>query len=943
MIGKKFKLSEEDTIQIISKVTGQAQGMFLYAKVVLDNLASQTSKRLVQQEMQTENFPQGLNEAYERVVARVLDGTARAQKQAAREMLGLIVCAERPLMWREIQSKVCIDLASESADIDLQLSPSSCKHFCSSLVEADSTDGLETDPDSKILLVHDSARIMEIRGSDIRQHTVTGYYGFLDYAAACWWKHAIKMADDHRSLNKIFLDETFESIARAMNSYRTPEASQKDERHSAENIESFLLQMTQDEWEWEAQFKMQDRVHKIRTVIERLLEHHGHEEAYLPLVPLYGVLRYKCSKPWCRWFFYGFDALEAREHHLREHERPFRCLVKACYGSDIGFATESELNRHDKRFHCGPTVGFPSLKNSKEKTESLHDAIENDDLLTVKSLVSQGADVNKRRYPTGMTPLQLTIHKGNIAICQYLLDSGTDINRRMLGPSRLTALHLAAQANDADITYLILCHPEVDPSALDSNLRTPFDLASLLGARNALSAFVAKWPPLKGIALLGSSAMPRLDEDWSAVSMYSSVALIISLIRDSSSDLDAVRKRLGQPPLSYLIEHNLVELVEPLLSTGRVDLSQSSHSAISVIDQAISTENPEIVSLIMSQFSDKLLDQSPADLYTLLMAAEQCNETVKSALFHPQLPVWKDSSPLHIATCLCSVHRTRELLRAGSDPNACLGRFRPQWASSTSFRVVSEETFKETSRCLKRPLIIAFFQAAGSEHNRPGYLEIARLLLDSRKIELATLSQEERVCLLAMVAVTFPYVTARFRDLLSQLVRLGFSLPWAAIRCGNNANTVPYLAVPGLWTQIFGVIKVGNVHLRATQSAGAFLEAVQGNYHFARWVLAHGGKKAGKWRFEDAELDVLLQLAERRNDVQFLRGLFRVGLGKGECFLRAVRQGRGKLLDLILQTGQNMLYTKRKGGLSLMEIGLSEGDGEIVKRLREEELKRIQV
>ncbi|RYP40562.1 hypothetical protein DL767_001562 [Monosporascus sp. MG133] len=529
-IGKKFKLSEEDTVKIISKVTGQAEGMFLYAKVVLDNLASQTSKRLVQQEMQAENFPQGLNEA------------------------------------------------------------------------------------------------MEIRASEIRQHTVTGYYGFLDYAAASWWKHAIKMAGDHLSLNKSFLDETFETIAGAMNSYRTPEASEKDEPCSAENIESLLARMTQDEWEWEAQFKMQDRVHKIRTVTERLLEHHGHEEAYLLLVPLYGALRYKCSRPWCRWFFYGFDAFETREDHLREHERPFRCLVEACYGSDIGFATESGLNMHDRRFHCEPTVDFPSLRPPKVKTESLHDAIEKDDLLTVKSLVSQGTDMNKRRYPTGMTPLQFAIHKGNVAICQYLLDSGTDINRPMLGSSRLTALHLAVQVDDADITYLLLCHPEVDPSALDSNFRTPFDLASLLVARNALSAFTTRWPPLKGIALLRSSAMPRLDEDWSAMSMYSNVALIMSLIRDSSSDLNAVQERLGQPPLSYLIEHSSVELVEALLSTGRVDLSQSSRSAISTIKQAISAQNPQMVWLVMSQFSDELLDQSPADSYALLTAVERSSQ-----------------------------------------------------------------------------------------------------------------------------------------------------------------------------------------------------------------------------------------------------------------------------------------------------------------------------
>ncbi|RYP45906.1 hypothetical protein DL768_007810 [Monosporascus sp. mg162] len=944
-ISKKFKLREEDTVQIISRVTGQAEGMFLYAKIVLDNLASQTSKRLVQQEMQTENFPQGLNEAYERVVARVLDGTPRPQKQAAREMLGLIVCAERPLMWREIQSKFCIDLASESADVDLQLSPSSCKHFCSSLVEADSTSGLETDPDSKILLVHDSARIMEIRASDIRQHTITGYYGFLDYAGACWWKHAIKMAGDHRSLNKSLLDETFETIARAMNSYRTPEASEKGERYSAENIESFLPRMTQDEWEWEAQFKMQDRVHKIRTVIERLVEHHGHEEAYLPLVPLYGALRYKCSKPWCRWFFYGFDALEAREEHLREHERPFRCLVEGCYGSDIGFATESGLNRHDRRFHCGPTVDFPSLRPSKEKTDSLHDAIEKDDLLTVKSLVSQGTDMNKRRYPTGMTPLQLAIHKGNIAICQYLLDSGTDINRPMLGSSRFTVLHLAVQVDDADITYPLLCQPEVDPSALDSNFRTPFDLATLLGARNALSAFVAKWPPLKDIALLESSAMPKLDEDWSAMSMYSSVALIMSLVQDSSSDLNAVQETLGQSPLSCLVEHNMVELVEELLSTGRVDLRQSSRNAISTIKQAISTQNPQMVSLIMSQFSDKLLDQSPADLYALLMAAGRSNEAVRSALFHPQLPAWKDSSPLHITTCLCSVDLTRELLRAGSDPNVCLGRFRPRWvnwASGASFDVSSENAFREASRCLKRPLIIAFFLAALSENRRPGYLEIAQLLLGCEDMDLPCLSQEERLCLLAMVAVTVPHydATVEFRSILFQLARLGFSLPRAAIRCGNNPKTGPYLALPALSPHNFGVTEVENIRWLAIRAAGAFLEAIQGNYPFARWMLVYGGSEAGNLEFGDAELDALLRLAERRNDVGFLEELYRLGLDKDESFLRAVRQGRGKLLDLLLQTGQ-ILLLECKNGRSLMGIGLSEGNREVVERLIEERRKLL--
>jgi hypothetical protein len=98
---------------------------------------------------------------YERVVKRVLDEPIAAQAQAAKDILGLIICAERPLMWKEIQTKFCINVDLESTNVDLQLS-SSCKHLCSSLVEMDSALGHKTDLDSKILLVHDTARMFVV-------------------------------------------------------------------------------------------------------------------------------------------------------------------------------------------------------------------------------------------------------------------------------------------------------------------------------------------------------------------------------------------------------------------------------------------------------------------------------------------------------------------------------------------------------------------------------------------------------------------------------------------------------------------------------------------------------------------------------------------------------------------------------------------------------------
>ena len=46
----------------------------------------------------------------------------------------MIMCAYRPLHWREIQSKFCIDPRSGEADIDRRL-VLGCKRLCGSLVD----------------------------------------------------------------------------------------------------------------------------------------------------------------------------------------------------------------------------------------------------------------------------------------------------------------------------------------------------------------------------------------------------------------------------------------------------------------------------------------------------------------------------------------------------------------------------------------------------------------------------------------------------------------------------------------------------------------------------------------------------------------------------------------------------------------------------------------
>lgn len=99
--------------------------------------------------------------SYERVVVHILEGPDEQRAEVAKRILGLVVCAERPLMWKEIQSRFCIDLESETADPDFRLLEP-CKKYCGSLVEVGRNDEHGSDssePDVLVEVVHETARV----------------------------------------------------------------------------------------------------------------------------------------------------------------------------------------------------------------------------------------------------------------------------------------------------------------------------------------------------------------------------------------------------------------------------------------------------------------------------------------------------------------------------------------------------------------------------------------------------------------------------------------------------------------------------------------------------------------------------------------------------------------------------------------------------------------
>lgn len=61
------------------------------------------------------------------------------------------------MMWKELQSRFCIDTTSNMADPDFKLSMS-CKSLCGSLIEVEKDVESIASSDDVIDLVHDTAR-----------------------------------------------------------------------------------------------------------------------------------------------------------------------------------------------------------------------------------------------------------------------------------------------------------------------------------------------------------------------------------------------------------------------------------------------------------------------------------------------------------------------------------------------------------------------------------------------------------------------------------------------------------------------------------------------------------------------------------------------------------------------------------------------------------------
>ncbi|KAG9233941.1 hypothetical protein BJ875DRAFT_377537 [Amylocarpus encephaloides] len=393
-IKDRLKISDKTATKIITTISNTVEGMFLLAELICNNLFHQTSIHGVEVELQPDRFPNKVNKAYSRILARIMGESSEAELKDTMLLLGWLVCAKRPLKWHEIQGAKAINLDDSAIEWDQRKLQVGSKDLCGSLVKIREDQTVElVHLTAKFFLIeehHASISVGEIRMAnlcvdylklpgfekdkdDYKIEIFSGYYAFMDYAIAYWVRHLeaglVGIEEDEEEFPRELMSEYTESLGCFIEKHwASPTAPLDVSPRNSDRLEllhdaPFYVDLeqavvsTRKQLTWYGKMKEEEIALYLPEILVQVRKAF---EAVLPLIKdisrdrfkeMYGVNLYKCSRFSCSYFSNGFPTSEERDEHTKKHDRPYRCTVEGCLMALLGLATAKGLDKHMKDNH----------------------------------------------------------------------------------------------------------------------------------------------------------------------------------------------------------------------------------------------------------------------------------------------------------------------------------------------------------------------------------------------------------------------------------------------------------------------------------------------------------------------------------------------------------------------------------------------------------------
>ncbi|KAI9688915.1 MAG: hypothetical protein M1822_001272 [Bathelium mastoideum] len=500
----EFEIDSQTEASITKRTTDSAKSMFLFAKLVMENLSNQPSRYELLKEIDNDVFPVDLKDAYERVIANVLK--IGPQRRAAMQIIEAVACAFRPLKWREIQALFFIDPKLSNCDYEGRKLRKSCKKLCSSLIDLHKEED-QLDSDATLTLVHESARhylisegLLEVsRGQaamglfgatyltsapfhlglgedNLTKLVFAGYFAFHEYAVTYTVEHIIAARDERGDSEDNKRDDIETCLKSFIDAYAIPDQRSILLENGENSGLATVLQDTHPTARARSKcFDLEQRTLSIREKIRFLARDphlNGTDERRLR--ELYGLQNFKCPKIGCYYFLTGFVSDDARTEHLSRHDRPFTCTESDCAFAKFGFEDHQQLERHLRHHHNSESSEiFMSRKRPKRNHDIFH-AASLGDVEWVENFLNDGIHVDVRNK-IGDTPLIRAVQNSHLHVCKMLVEKGAEVNCITF---KKTALSEAVHAQSLEVLQYLLSLDGININArVGDHNRTAFEEA----------------------------------------------------------------------------------------------------------------------------------------------------------------------------------------------------------------------------------------------------------------------------------------------------------------------------------------------------------------------------------------------------------------------------------------------------------------------------------
>ncbi|KAK6829654.1 hypothetical protein PG987_010238 [Apiospora arundinis] len=357
------------------------------------------------------SFPEGINDAYRRIMIRIGEQASEPAEKDAFRLLGWLVCAKRPLKWHEIQGMNSINLDERRVNFERQHFIKSPKDLLASMVE--------TRADGSIEFVHLTAKLFLIDEGHVVpsreqinmaslcidylnlptfidpptvEGVLNGDYGFMDYAVLFWVRHleagaTLKTDDDDELMGQlaeslgIFIEQHWNSPTNAL--LLAKRHSDKLQYFSNQPFYGRLEKVVASTRrqlkhfgnlsEREIALNLASMVRGVRKVMERAVSDELEPSNQKILREIYGTNLFKCPRFSCQFFTTGFASAIERDEHISKHERPFRCSDEKCFGHTFGFSSETQREKHMRENHLESRVRDEEFPTEEEVERSIRD------------------------------------------------------------------------------------------------------------------------------------------------------------------------------------------------------------------------------------------------------------------------------------------------------------------------------------------------------------------------------------------------------------------------------------------------------------------------------------------------------------------------------------------------------------------------------------------